>query len=198
MFSSVSQHEHRNSTYSFFFFFFFCLLGLKKWKLPWLSTLQQWTCISSERTSRPMLNKLDGAGSCLEADSQSARQESPHLTTASRTAVGPTQSPSQWVPGALSLGVKRLGREADNSPPSSTDVKEWVELYLHSTNAPSWRGAQLNCRDNFLRNLKIYYRVHKGLPLVPVVIQMNPVLPPYFPKIHSNIILPSFPFRFSN
>jgi hypothetical protein len=29
-------------------------------------------------------------------------------------------------------GVKRLGREADHSPPSSAEVKEWVELYLHS------------------------------------------------------------------
>jgi hypothetical protein len=35
------------------------------------------------------------------------------------------------------------GREADHSPPSSAEVKEWVELYLHSPNAPSWRGAQL-------------------------------------------------------
>jgi hypothetical protein len=32
----------------------------------------------------------------------------------------------------LSLGVKRPGREADHSPPSSAEVKEWVELYLHS------------------------------------------------------------------
>jgi hypothetical protein len=30
------------------------------------------------------------------------------------------------------LGVKRLGRETDHSPPSSAEVKEWVELYLHS------------------------------------------------------------------
>jgi len=29
-------------------------------------------------------------------------------------------------------GVKRLGREADNSPPSSAEIKECVELYLHS------------------------------------------------------------------
>jgi hypothetical protein len=35
------------------------------------------------------------------------------------------------------------GREADHSPPSSAEVKEGVELYLHSPNAPSWRGAQL-------------------------------------------------------
>jgi hypothetical protein len=45
------------------------------------------------------------------------------FTTASRTALGPTQPPIQWVSGALSLGVKRPGREADHSPPSSTEVK---------------------------------------------------------------------------
>jgi hypothetical protein len=56
-------------------------------------------------------------------------------------ALGPTQPPIQWVPGALSLGVKRLGREADHSPPSRADVKESVGLYLHSPNMLSWRGA---------------------------------------------------------
>jgi hypothetical protein len=35
------------------------------------------------------------------------------------------------------------GREADHSPPSSAKVKEWVELYIHSPNTPSWCGAQL-------------------------------------------------------
>jgi hypothetical protein len=35
------------------------------------------------------------------------------------------------------------GREADHFPPSSAEVKEWVELYLHSPNTPSWRDAQL-------------------------------------------------------
>jgi hypothetical protein len=34
------------------------------------------------------------------------------FTTASIPAVGPTQPPIQWVPGALYLGVKRPGREA--------------------------------------------------------------------------------------
>jgi hypothetical protein len=34
-------------------------------------------------------------------------------------------------------------READHSPPSSAEVKESVELSLHSLNTPSWRGAQL-------------------------------------------------------
>jgi hypothetical protein len=45
------------------------------------------------------------------------------FTTVSRTALGPAQPPIQWVPGALSLEVKRLGREADHSPPNSTEVK---------------------------------------------------------------------------
>jgi hypothetical protein len=53
-------------------------------------------------------------------------------TTASRTALEPTQPPIQWVPEALSLGVKRPRREADHSPPSSAEVEECVELYLHS------------------------------------------------------------------
>jgi hypothetical protein len=33
----------------------------------------------------------------------------------------------QWVTGTLSLGVKRLGSEADHSPPSNTEVKNaWI------------------------------------------------------------------------
>jgi len=35
----------------------------------------------------------------------------------------PTEPPIQWVPRALSLGVKRLGREADRSSQSSVEVK---------------------------------------------------------------------------
>jgi hypothetical protein len=46
-----------------------------------------------------------------------------HFTTASRTALGPTQPPIQRVPWALSPGVKRPRREADHSPPSSSEVK---------------------------------------------------------------------------
>jgi len=35
------------------------------------------------------------------------------FTTVSRPALGPTEPPIQWAPVALSLGVKRLEREAD-------------------------------------------------------------------------------------
>jgi len=67
----------------------------------------------------------------------------------SRHALGPTHLPIHWVPGALSWGVKWLGCETDHSSPSRAEVKEWVALYLHSPNTPSWRGAQLKHRDNF-------------------------------------------------
>jgi hypothetical protein len=45
------------------------------------------------------------------------------LITMSRWALGPTHPPIQWIPGALSLGVKWPGCEADHSPPSSSKVK---------------------------------------------------------------------------
>jgi len=44
------------------------------------------------------------------------------FTTESRMAMGPTQPPIQWVPGALSLGIK--WRESDHSPTSSAEVKQ--------------------------------------------------------------------------
>jgi hypothetical protein len=46
------------------------------------------------------------------------------FTTVSRTALGPIQRPIQCLLGALSLGLKRPGREADHTLPSSVEVKE--------------------------------------------------------------------------
>jgi hypothetical protein len=71
------------------------------------------------------------------------------FTTAFRTALGLTQPPIHWLPGVISLGVKRSRCEADHSPPSSAEVKECVELYLHSPNTPAWRGAQLKEAKDF-------------------------------------------------
>jgi hypothetical protein len=45
------------------------------------------------------------------------------FSTSSRPTMGLTQPPIQWVPWALSPQVKRQGREADHSPPSSAEVK---------------------------------------------------------------------------
>jgi len=84
------------------------------------------------------------------------------------TALGPTQPPIQWLPGALPLGVKRPGRETDHSHLSSVETKECVELYLHSSNTPSWRRSQLKEQhmDEFTFTCqKIAYNVkaHKEL-----------------------------------
>jgi hypothetical protein len=40
--------------------------------------------------------------------------------------------------GSLSQGVKRPERGVDHPPPSSTEDKEIVELYLYDPSGPSW------------------------------------------------------------
>jgi hypothetical protein len=58
------------------------------------------------------------------------------LFTTSRPALGPTQSPIQWV-----SGMKRQGREADHSSLYSAEVKNGGAIPpLH--NASSWHGAK--------------------------------------------------------
>jgi hypothetical protein len=46
------------------------------------------------------------------------------FSTSCRPVLGSTQPPIQWVQEAVSLGVKRLGREANHSPPASVEVKK--------------------------------------------------------------------------
>jgi hypothetical protein len=55
------------------------------------------------------------------------------FSTSSRLALGSTQPPIQWVPGPLSPGVKRQGREADHSPPASAEVKK---TWLYTSTLP--------------------------------------------------------------
>jgi len=57
---------------------------------------------------------LDGPGSNPGGD---------EIFHPSRTALGPTQPPVQWVP-CLSWGKVRPGRAADHSPPSSAAIME--------------------------------------------------------------------------
>jgi len=45
------------------------------------------------------------------------------FATVSRPAPSSTQPPVHWIPGALSLGAKWLGHEADHSPPSGVEVR---------------------------------------------------------------------------
>jgi hypothetical protein len=50
--------------------------------------------------------------------------------TASRPTSGPTHSHIQWATSAFSMGIKRLGREADHLPPSSAEVKNGKGILL--------------------------------------------------------------------
>jgi hypothetical protein len=113
------------------------------------------------------------------------------------------QPPIQWVPGALSLGVKRPEHEADHSLPSSTEVKEWVKLYLHSPNTPSWRGAELKKhRGNFTftssefqyREKAPYYYSCQNNPLVLSVFHVSSVSVPQAVFVNSFIQKKSFTF----
>jgi len=71
------------------------------------------------------------------------------FTTASRTAVEPTQPPIQWVLGALSLEVKRPGREADHSlVPRSKN--EWSYTSTPQYVFIAW--CLVKHRDNFTFN----------------------------------------------
>jgi hypothetical protein len=91
------------------------------------------------------------------------------FTTASRPALGPTQSPIQWVPRALSLGVKRPRCEADHSPPSSVESKECMELYIHSPDTPSLRVAQFKKSTGTTLSLPL-----PGLKVMPINVLFRP------------------------
>jgi hypothetical protein len=96
------------------------------------------------------------------------------FTTASRPALDPTQPPIQLVPGALSLGVKRPGREADLSPTSTAEVKNaWSyasipPLHLHGMvlSYSSMNGKFISglFRDTTLQNR--YVAKEEALPSI--------------------------------
>jgi hypothetical protein len=82
------------------------------------------------------------------------------FTTVSRTALGPTQPPIQWVLEVLSLGVKRPEREADHSPPSSAEVNN---AWSYTSTPPyvfmAWHGHL------YLYNLFYNTMLHESIQL---------------------------------
>jgi len=71
------------------------------------------------------------------------------LTTASRTALGPTQPPIQWILEAVYLGVKRSRREADHSPPSSAEVNNaWICTSTPQYTFMAWCSVKSRREEN--------------------------------------------------
>jgi hypothetical protein len=80
------------------------------------------------------------------------------FATACRPALGPTQSPIQWVPGTLSPSVKRPVREADHLPPSSTEVKNaWRYTSTPSYVFMTWCLVQYRMRLHIVDNFTLRY-----------------------------------------
>jgi hypothetical protein len=84
-------------------------------------------------------NGLDDRGSRVRFPAEAGSFSPQHRV---QNGFGPTQLPIQWVPGAVSLGVKWPEREADHSPPSSAESQRMRGAIPPLPNTPPWRDAQ--------------------------------------------------------
>jgi hypothetical protein len=102
--------------------------------------------ISNHTGSNKRRDRAVVIGTGYGMDDKSSRSSSPGrvknfiFCTSSRPVLGPTQLHFQWVPGALSQGVKRPGCKVDHSSPTSAKVKKmWI--YTSTPHTPSWRST---------------------------------------------------------
>jgi len=101
------------------------------------------------------------------------------FNTVSRLALGPSQTPIQWVPGALTLGIRHPGCETEPSPLSSAEIKNaWsytftplihlhgvVLNYAQTTVCLPFLPASLNCADISVQYLALLFeRLHVQIP----------------------------------
>jgi hypothetical protein len=93
--------------------------------------------------------------------------------TERRPALGPTQPPIQWVPGALSPGVKLPGREANHSPPTNAEVKNGGAIpplppyaFIESRVCGDYTRRGLDCQLDLLESNRdtLYYSVYSSQP----------------------------------
>jgi hypothetical protein len=103
------------------------------------------------------------------------------FTTVSITALGPTQTPIQCVTGALSLGVKQPGCEADHSShlvPRSKN--EWSYSSTPQYAFMAWRLVKH--RDNFTFTFNVFILRSPSLGDFPRLV----LLPPSYVQIFSS------------
>jgi hypothetical protein len=92
--------------------------------------------VTNLRAGRLGFDSLQGQGISLLA------------TGVSRLTLGSIQSPMQWVPASLSMGVKRPGREGDHSISSRAEVKNaWTNTSTTQYVFMTWYLVKR--RDNF-------------------------------------------------
>jgi hypothetical protein len=85
------------------------------------------------------------------------------FATVSRPALGPIRPPIQKVPGALSLGINRPGREADHSPTSSAEVKN-ARSYTSTPTSAFMAWCSVKAKGQFY----LYIKLHKNVDTGPI------------------------------
>jgi hypothetical protein len=60
-----------------------------------------------------------------------------HFSVSFRLALGSTQPSIQWIPAALSPGVKPSGREAGHLPPTSAEAQKTLPFTLKDNSTPN-------------------------------------------------------------
>jgi hypothetical protein len=112
----------------------------------------------------------------------------------------PTQPPIQWVPEALSLGVKRPGSVKLTTHLHLVPRSKMLSAVPPLPNTPSWRGAQLKHRDyiTFTLNRKScncwwrHFRSGLSVRNLSVSRSWRSVRTPWAPITSSQVLLTHF------
>jgi hypothetical protein len=82
-------------------------------------------------------------------------------------APGPTQSSVQWVLGAFSPGTRRLGHEADISPPSNVKI---MNMLNHMTSIPDnlWKPSHSDWKFTCMCCWRLTCGARQDLELCPL------------------------------